>query len=289
MSITSPKLQDTKGSDWDAIARNYKRFSTGPSTQATKSLLASVDTFLPFSHATGILDNGCGPGPIISAIIETHGAEIPESTTLLAADFSQGMVDEVNATKARGIEASNETWKRVGTKILNAMDMQGIPDGSQSHVTAGWVYFMTPDPRKCLSETLRILKPGGVLGCTSWKGSQWLDAMNVFGEFKPDVTMPKMPEAWASVEGVRRELEVAGFEDVRSEEVTVEMPFEDVGVLTKMLLYEIPMMKVLTNNLSEAEKEELEQMIAASVKKSSAEHPGKLLGVALVGLGRKKT
>ena len=269
------------------MAKEYKAMSIGPSTTATKVLLERANAALPFSQATAILDNGCGPGPIISKIITTYGAEIPETVPFLAADFSVAMVAQVDASKKEGVEAGNKVWQRVETKVLNAMDMQGVPDSSHSHITAGWVYFMTPDPQKCLSESLRILQPGGVLALSSWEGNQWMDIMKVIGDVRPDKVLPELPKAWSNVDLLKAELETAGFKDVTSERVAVTMQFENRDSFVDMLVTKMPHMVAMTKDMSAEDVQRLRELSIAKCEEMSSEEPGELHGTVLIAVGKK--
>lgn len=132
------RLQDSTGDDWKAMADNYQKITTETATRPIGTMLERADALLPFSRATGILDNGCGPGPVMSRLLKEY--EIPESCSLTCSDFSDGMIQKVGEVKDAAIkEDSNSPWKRVQTVVQNAMDLQSINDSSVSHVTAGWV------------------------------------------------------------------------------------------------------------------------------------------------------
>ena len=101
-------------------------------------MLDRANALLPFSEASGILDNGCGPGPVMSRLLTDY--DIPASCSLTCSDFSEGMIKQVQQTKEEAIQANSESpWNRVETVVQNAMDLQSIGDSSMSHVTAGWV------------------------------------------------------------------------------------------------------------------------------------------------------
>ena len=99
---------------------------------------------------------------------------------------------------------------------------------------------MTPDPQKCLSESRRVLKDGGVLACSSWKGSQWMDLMNLLPQIRPDKQMPTMPENWSDVALLKAELEKAGFKDVETQEVDVDMRYEKTEEFVDFMMQKMP-------------------------------------------------
>lgn len=276
-----------KGDDWDRLAAEYKSLTAGPGTKAINVLLERVNSILPFAQATSILDNGCGPGPIISRLLELHGHEIPDTVPFLAADFSEGMLKQVEASKAEALAAGNQTWSRVETRLVDATDMQGVADGSKSHVLAGWVYFMTPDPQKCLTESLRVLQPGGLLACTAWESSEWIDLVETIKDVKPDMGMPKLPDNWKDAELLRKELEIAGFREARSERVPVTMGFEDHETLVEFLIDRLPFSATMKKGMTEEEVRRWKEAAVTKCKVTCPEAPGKLHGWSLMAIGRK--
>jgi ubiquinone/menaquinone biosynthesis C-methylase UbiE len=274
------------------MAVEYKKFSSGPGTQAIKVMIERTNAILPFSRATAILDNGCGPGPITSAVIKQYGAEIPADCEFLAADFSEGMVKQVEGSKKEALESTGgdenaSVWSRVQTQVLDATNLQGVADGSKSHVLAGWVYFMTPDPKACLTESLRVLQDGGVLACTAWEASDWLDVMMTLKEVRPDFTMPELPKNWSDAELLKKELEGAGFRDVKSERVPVTMGFETHEGLINFMADAMPMMTAFTKLMTAEEVQKFKDVAVAKMKEFEPNAPGTLHGWALLAVGQK--
>ena len=273
------------------MAAEYKKFSSGPGTQAIKVMIERTNAILPFSRATGILDNGCGPGPITSAIIKEFGDEIPADCEFLAADFSEGMIKQVEGSKKEALESEGkenaQIWSRVQTQVLDATDLQGVADASKSHVLAGWVYFMTPDPQKCLTESLRVLQDGGVLACTAWEDSDWLQVMMTLKEVRPDFTMPELPKNWKDAELLKKELEIAGFKDVKSERIPVTMKFETHEGLIDFMADAMPMMTAFTKLMTAEEVKRFKEVAVAKTKSFCQEAPGTLHGWALLAVGQK--
>ena len=146
---------------------------------------------------------------------------------------------------------------------------------------------MTPDPQKCLSESKRVLKEGGVLTCSSWQGSQWMDLMNLLPQVRPDKTMPEMPKAWMNGDLMKAELEKAGFIDVESHQVPTAMRFDTLASLVDFMLTKMPHMVMLTRDFSEEDITKLKDIMVAEGKKMNADEPGTLKGTALVAVGRK--
>lgn len=268
------------------MAKIYQRMTFQTSYAPIGKMLERANAILPFSEATGILDNGCGPGPVMNRMLDEY--KIPESASLTCADFSEGMINRVREQRAEKVAAdSNSAWERLQTIVQDATDLKDIESSSKSHVTAGWVYFMTPDPQKCLSESRRVLQAGGVLTCSSWKGSQWLDLMNLVKVVRPDKIMPEIPADWREREPLKAELEKAGFREVESYEVETKMEFERLEPFVTFMLEKMPHMQMLAKDMSEEEKDRLKALALEEGRKMCPDEPGVFTGTALVAVGRK--
>lgn len=146
---------------------------------------------------------------------------------------------------------------------------------------------MTPDPQKCLSESNRVLKDGGVLSCSSWQWSQWMDLMNLVPKIRPDKQMPEIPKEWMSADAVKGELEKAGFKDVESEQVHTTMRFEKMEELADFIINKLPHMKMLTKDFSDDDHAKLKALWIEEGKKMCPSEPGELKGITIVATGRK--
>ena len=126
------------GDQWNEMAKAYKRITTDTSVRPIGVMLERANALSPFSEATSILDNGCGPGPVMTRLLKDY--QIPESCSLTCSDFSEGMVKQVENIKQEAVKADAQSpWNRVETVVQDAMDLKSIEDSSKSHVTAGWV------------------------------------------------------------------------------------------------------------------------------------------------------
>ena len=145
---------------------------------------------------------------------------------------------------------------------------------------------MTPDPQKCLSESRRVLKDGGVLACSSWQTSDWMDMMNLVPKVRPDKVMPEIPKEWSDIDLIRKELEKAGFSDVESHQVAVTMKFNKLQELVDLCM-KLPHMVNLVKDMSGDETSQLKALMFELGKKSEPREPGELHGTALVAVGRR--
>ncbi|TKA31776.1 hypothetical protein B0A50_01854 [Salinomyces thailandicus] len=278
-------LHQTKGADWEHLASDYTKFTNQTSRGTIGMLLERGNALYPFSQAEGILDNGCGSGPAMSRLIEDYGSALPSTCSLACADFSEAMIRQVENIREQA--ASDSPWKRVQTKVQNAMDLNEIAEGSVTHITAGWVYFMTPDPLKCLSESRRVLKEDGVLALSSWEDSQWMQLTSAIVKVRPDKKLPQIPAEWRSDSAVKAEMQKAGFRDCESHRVRVQMKFETHEGFVDFALTKMPHITHMTSDMSAEELASFRALMVEEMKGMCPDAPGSLEGMSLVGVGRK--
>ncbi|KAI5921287.1 S-adenosyl-L-methionine-dependent methyltransferase [Camillea tinctor] len=282
-------MEEASAEQWKLAAESYEKGSKATTAKPTATLLERVNARLPFAEASGILDNGCGPGPYMARLIETYGGDIPPSCALTCTDWAPAMIEQVGHAKEKAVKLDpTSLWARVDARVLDAMDLSAIPDASLSHVLAGWVYHMTSDPQKCLTETHRVLKPGGVLGVTSWKETQWLAAMAPIQKLDPSLRPPVGSPEFASPTGLVKALEAAGFAGVELQEVPVDLPFQSHALFTDVLMTKMPPLVALLARFGPEQKDELRHLMIEEMRALCPEEPGALKGVALVAVGRKE-
>ena len=250
-------------------------------------MVKRMDSLWPLAQAEGFFDNGCGTGSIIGYILDTYGPQMPETTKVLAGDFSDPMLDVLRATKQDRINSSNDLWTRLDVLNIDAHTLLGVDDNSLSHVTGGHVYFLLADPRKALTETNRVLCRRGVLGMTSGHRSQHIEAIHDAMEaVRPGTNLQLLQEPWCSERGVRGELEATGFVDIETFLVETTMNYHDRHDFADTMLT-MPVMKNATEDFSDEEKTQFKIHLADAILKADPENMGTLSGVGIVAIGRK--
>jgi ubiquinone/menaquinone biosynthesis C-methylase UbiE len=194
-----------------------------------------------------VLDNATGAGVLVDRILDlttTHpGFQVKR---IVAGDIDDNML--AFATSKQQEATSSSAWRDVS---ITKIDQQAIPydDNSFTHVFANFGIFFCQDESKALSEAHRVLKPGGVVGFTSWKAITWWAevAEPALAQFLSDA--PELPSqggmfpspGWSDMEQILTKLHDARFTDARVTEfsfaprVPAEEFAEALAVLVKVV------------------------------------------------------
>ena len=146
---------------------------------------------------------------------------------------------------------------------------------------------MTGNHQKCLSETIRVLKPGGVVGITSWKEIEWLLAMRPITKIKPELSPPWGAPEFTSIAALSAELEKHGFSDVGVREVPIELPFETHAQFVNLMCTKLPPLVAMLETLSDEQRETFRSAMQEEVASFCPQEPGAMKGIALAAVGRK--
>ncbi|KAH0292632.1 S-adenosyl-L-methionine-dependent methyltransferase [Aureobasidium namibiae CBS 147.97] len=303
MSSTTHHNFKVSAADWNKTSSNYAaNISKAPMSIPIFHLISLLDTHLPFSSATTILDVGCGPGNGTAAIISTFHDTLPPGSQILSTDFSEGMVDIVARTRRAKLEElseeskEREIWEKVQPLVMDATDLSPLPDASVSHIIANFVFFMTESPEKALTEALRVLQPQGICACSSWARCQWMELLDLAaqrsfpGFGKPVHEMPVIAPQWTNAEGIATLLDNAGFRDVQTEYVEAPIVAQDPEGFAKFFLGSgNPAVTWITDVLSEEEIREVEKAFEEMIREvcERNEEGGYVLaGTAVLAAGK---
>ena len=132
---------------YSASAREYAEL-WAPVLQPTSERLIAA---MPIARATTVLDLGAGTGALFPAL----RAAAPKAR-VIGVDRATGMLRQARAREA--------------SAPLATMDLAqlGIRESVADAALLAFVLFLIPDPAAALAEVRRVLRPGGVVGCTSW-------------------------------------------------------------------------------------------------------------------------
>lgn len=251
-------------------------------------MIGRMDEIYPLSKATGILDNGCGTGAVISYIVDEFGQQLPSDAVILAGDFSEHMVKALTERQKTRVEEGSQIWARLQPRQLDAHNLTAsIAPSSLSHIVASHVFFLLDDSKKALRESHLVLQSGGILAISHGYNSQHIDAIQDAVEYiRPGTNMKMIRQEWATEDATKEQLQECGFEDIEMFFVDSEMGYEKLGDFAGMLM-NMPVMTNVTEDYSQEEKDKLVAKVGEILRGMNGDGPGKLKGRNLVTLARK--
>ena len=268
MSSSQNNRLNTNPADTRIVATNMK--VTGPAAQEMlrRSGIMAQTTF----DELNVMDNACGGGILTSELLEMVKAR-PNQVKIgriVASDNDQAMLDYIHRYRCE------PEWKSVEVKRIDQQAVP-LPDATFSDVFNNFGVFFCPDDAAALAETLRLLRPGGVAGFTSWKTIAWWSsvAMPAISSLIPEA--PRLPEpsvvfpvgGWSDPAEFTSKLEKAGFRHVNVSEysftpnVEAEEFAEAAGFLVQIIAKKF---------WSEKDNERFKGQIVPAMRKYLLEH-----------------
>ncbi len=287
MATTKSDSLNTVPANMRIIATNEK--VTGP--PAAEMLLRSGLLNSSEMRPPVIMDNACGGGILTSEVLALAQIHAPKVNIekIIASDNDDRMLSDISKRKIV------PRWENVEVQRI---DQRSVPleDGTFTHVFNNFGVSFCAEDEKVLSETYRVLQPGGTAGFTTWKVAGWI----------PDVAIPAVktliPEApalpgpsaifpdrgWDDPSKIRTKLESAGFKDVQVDEYsfTPDVEAGEFAEATAVLV------KVITRIAWKAEEHaKFEHQIESALLRYLKENfpQGKWTGqmVAIISRGEK--
>ena len=149
---------------------------------------------------------------------------------------------------------------------------------------------MIPNADIAMKEVLPVLtdqKGGAVLDLSSWQGNEWLELMSFRSKVGPEKPEMKMPVAWSTIEGVREQLEKAGFRDIDARTTESVMPFDDYDEIARYILTQFSIMNNMTAAMTTEEMGKVRDLMVQDIKAKHLFVLGRLRGTAIIGKSRK--
>ncbi|KAM5352638.1 hypothetical protein ACJ41O_005360 [Fusarium nematophilum] len=213
------------------LAANYAQ-QTGNSTRRMFALsLPDIQALSPITGDSLIHDNAAGPGTATSVIVDKFPPE--DLPSILVTDNVPPMVQGAKDTFAG--------WPTVESRVLDSLNLEGIPADHFTHSILNFSIFTFADPLKGLREIHRTLKPGGVAALLTWKRFGAGEAIHAAQALvRPDLPPMKTPHPEFLEQGVLEKLAMeAGFDAaqirVSERSIAVSGPELDGG-LKKFIL-----------------------------------------------------
>jgi ubiquinone/menaquinone biosynthesis C-methylase UbiE len=211
-------------------------------------------------------------------------AMIGERGHLISTDFSPEMVD---VARRRGAALG---LRNVDYRVMDAEQI-GLDAASVDGVLCRFGYMLMADPAAALSETRRVLRPGGRLALSVWSApdrNPWITILARVlverGHMLPPEPGAPDPFSMASEERTRALLTGAGFTTVRAKEVSVRFTFHDLGDYASFASDTAGPFAIILRGLSDGERRGVQMQLAEAFAEFVTIGGYELPGIALAGV-----
>lgn len=258
--------------EWDAAAEAYARL------REPLTLPYGLDTLTALRVQPGerLLDLAAGTGGVALAAAR-RGAEV------VAVDWSPGMVSFLAA------RASGEGVEGVSAQVMDGQNLD-LPTAHFDAACSVFGIMFFPDHRAGLAELLRVLKPGGRVGVAVWQNPSRMEHLAIWERvartFDADVSCSPRPPAWVqmdSSEGLRQEMEGAGFQDVSVAPVAHQWDVPSA----KWFIEHFDASQSFSDRLGPGSRDRMREMVLARLRDEYGDGPFALTAHAHIGIATK--
>jgi len=215
--MDAEEIRRSSSEHWEEASAGWAR-----QQEAMRAFGAPVSNWLVESihpqpgHRVLDLAAGIGETGFLAAeLIEPGG-------TLISTDQAEGMLDAARA-RAQALGLTNVEFKLINAEWID------LPVASVDGVLCRWGYMLMADPGAALSETRRVLRPGGRVALAVWNApseNPWLAVPGALMIERGLIPAPEPgtpgPLSLGDPDRLRDLLETAGFEDIEIEVVAQE-------------------------------------------------------------------
>lgn len=223
-SLEAEAYRRTSFEIWETMAPGWERWRAQLEEALTPVREWLISELAPNPGET-VLELGAGTGDTGFAAAVILG----ERGRLVSSDFSPAMVE---VARRRGAQLG---LRNLEYRVFDAERIE-LGDDSVDGVLCQSGYMLLADPAAALSETRRVLRPGGRLALSVWGAPERNPWASIGGRILVERGHLPPPEpgapgvfAMASEERTRSLLDRAGFTDVRAEDVLVCFAFSDLN------------------------------------------------------------
>ena len=277
--MSQEEYRHTSFETWEAMAPGWERWRA-ELQDALTPVRDWLITHLAPQPGDTVLELAAGPGDTGFAA----AALVGEGGCLISTDFSPEMV-EVARRRGAELGLENVDYRAMDAERID-LDVDAV-DG----VLCQSAYMLMADPVAALSETRRVLRPGGRLALSVWGAPDQNPWASVGGRILVERGLVEPPEpgapgpfSMASEERTRGLLEDAGFTDVRTDEVAMRFAFRDVDEYERWVTDLSGSFATVLLGLSESEREAVRAELTAAFASYATDEGYELGGVALTAL-----
>ena len=227
-----------------------------------------------------VLELGAGPGDTGFAAAVLVG----EAGRLISSDFSPEMVE---VARRRGAELGLEN---VDYRVIDAERID-LDVASVDGVLCQSALMLVADPAAALSETRRVLRPGGRLAMSVWGAPERNPWASIGGRILVERGLLPPPEpgapgvfSMANEERTRALLGDAGFTDVHTDEVPIRFVFSDVDDYERWVSDLSGSFAMVLRGLPEGELEALRAELRTAFSPYATQQGYELGGAALTAV-----
>jgi SAM-dependent methyltransferase len=214
-----------------------------------------------------VLELAAGPGDtgLLAAELVAPGG------TVIVTDGAQAMVDIARARAAElGIE--NAEFRTMNAEWID------LPTASLDGVLVRWGYMLLADPATALSETRRVLRPGGRVALSAWTDpadNPWAAVPHAellaTGALPPPVPGEPNMFSFSDPATIGELLEGAGFTDIVVAQVDLVWNYEDLDAWWDVQIDISPSVAKGVGALTPAQRDDLRDVIDAQLTPYVAE------------------
>jgi SAM-dependent methyltransferase len=264
---------------WEAMAPGWERRRAQLEDAMTPVRTRLIGQLAPQPGET-VLELAAGPGDTGFAAAVLVG----EAGRLISSDFSPEMVE---IARRRGAEMGLEN---VDYRVIDAERID-LDAASVDGVLCQSAFMLVADPAAALSETRRVLRPGGRLSMSVWSAPERNPWASIGGRIlvERDLLPPPEPGApgvfsMANEERTRALLGDAGFTDVHTDEIPIRFVFSDVDDYERWVSDLSGSFAMVLRGLPEGELEALRAELRTAFEPYATQEGYELGGVALTAV-----
>jgi len=277
--MSHQEYRRTSYETWEAMAPGWERWRAQLEDSLTPLRTWLITQLAPQPGDT-VLELGAGPGDTGFAAAVLVG----DAGRLISSDFSPEMVE---IARRRGAELGLEN---VDYRVIDAERID-LDVASVDGVLCRSAFMLVADPAAALSETRRVLRPGGRLAMSVWGAPERNPWASIGGGILAERGLLPPPEpgapgvfSMASEERTRALLADAGFTDVRTDEVPVGFPFRDLEEYERWVSDLSGSFATVLRGLPEGELEALRAELRTAFEPYATQQGYELGGLALTAV-----